>query len=244
MPALRALSPRESAVDACARALREQVLGGAFAPGARLPPERRLAAQLGVNRVTVRGALARLVSEGLFSVRQGSGYQVKDFRQQGGPELLATLARQAGPRELAALTADLLEVRRGIAGVVLARLAQKPPRRAQRLAIARAIDALEALAAEHAPLAEFARADLQVLAAVVDAAGSTAFRLLINPVGQVVLSMPALQAAMFREPLDNVAGWRMLLFWLERPSPAGVEPILAALEKRDARTAAQVRPTR
>lgn len=244
MPALRALTPRESAVDACSRALREQVLAGAFAPGSRLPPERRLAAQLGVNRVTVRGALARLVSEGLLSVRQGSGYQVKDFRQEGGPELLATLARQADPRELAALTADLLEVRRGIARVVLARLAKKAPRRTRLLALARAIDALEALAAERAPLADLARADLHVLAAVVDATESTALRLLINPVGQVVLSMPALQAAMFRRPADNVAGWRLLLLWLQRPSPEGVEQILATLAQRDEKTAAQVRPTR
>lgn len=244
MPALRPLTPRDSAVDACARALREQVLGGAFAPGSRLPPERRLADELGVNRVTVRGALARLVAEGLFSVRQGSGYQVKDFRQQGGPELLATLARQAGPREQAALTADLLEVRRGIAAVVLARLAKRPPRKPRLQAVARAIDALEALARAHAPLADLARADLEVLAAVVDAAESTAFRLLINPVGQLALSMPALQAAMFKAPLDNVAGWRLLSLWLERPSPAGVEPILATLAERDARTVAQLRPTR
>jgi DNA-binding FadR family transcriptional regulator len=241
---LRALSPRESTVDACGRTLREAVLAGRFEQGARLPPERQLADELGVNRVTVRGALARLVTEGLLSVRQGSGYVVRDFRQQGGPELLSTLARQADARGLAELAADLLEVRRGIAGVVLARLAQEPPRRRQLAAIARAIDALERLAVPAAPLEDLARADLEVLSAVVDATGSTAFRLLINPVGGVVLAMPALQAAMFKSPLENVAGWRLLLAWLEHPAPEGVAQILGFLAARDQQSVALLKRTR
>jgi DNA-binding FadR family transcriptional regulator len=241
---LRALSPRESAVDACGRSLREAMLAGAFAAGVRLPPERELAAQLGVNRVTVRGALARLVSEGLLTVRQGSGYVVHDFRQRGGPELLATLARQSAPAAHAELAADLLEVRRGIARVVLTRLAQRPPRRKALEAIARAIDALERLGSPPAPLEDLARADLDVLAAVVDATGSTAFRLLVNPVGGVVLSMPLLQAAMFRAPLENVAGWRLLQAWLESPTPEGVEQIVDVLSARDTQTVAQLKRTR
>lgn len=241
---LRVLSPRESTVDACGRSLRDEVLAGRFAPGVRLPPERQLAEQLGVNRVTVRGALARLVSEGLLTVRQGSGYVVHDFRERGGPELLATLARQSDAGAHAELAADLLEVRRGIARVVLTRLAQKPPRKKALEAIAQAIDALERLAAPPAPLDALARADLDVLAAVVDATGSTAFRLLINPVGGVVLSMPRLQAAMFKAPVENVAGWRLLLAWLEAPSPEGVEQIVDVLAARDTQTVAQIKRTR
>jgi DNA-binding FadR family transcriptional regulator len=244
---LRALSPRESTVDACGRSLREAVLAGRFEQGVRLPPERELAVQLGVNRVTVRGALARLVTEGLLTVRQGSGYVVRDFRQQGGPELLATLARQSDARGLGALAADLLEVRRGIARVVLERLAQKPPRKRALDALGRAIDALERLCVPPAPPEDLARADLEVLAAVVDATESTAFRLLINPVSGVVLAMPALQAAMFRAPLENVAGWRLLHAWLEQPAPEGVEQILAVLAvlaERDAQTVALLKRTR
>lgn len=44
---------------------------GEFTPGQRLPPERELAAQLGVSRTTVRDALARVVSAGLIEVRRG-----------------------------------------------------------------------------------------------------------------------------------------------------------------------------
>jgi GntR family transcriptional regulator, transcriptional repressor for pyruvate dehydrogenase complex len=44
---------------------------GEFTPGQRLPPERELAARLGVSRTTVRDALARVVDAGLLEVRRG-----------------------------------------------------------------------------------------------------------------------------------------------------------------------------
>jgi len=56
------------------RALIEQ---GEFAPGTRLPPERDLAAQLGVSRPSVREALIALEVEGHVEVRMGSGIYVR-----------------------------------------------------------------------------------------------------------------------------------------------------------------------
>lgn len=46
---------------------------GEYLPGARLPVERDLAASLGVGRMTVRAALARLVERGLLETRRGRG---------------------------------------------------------------------------------------------------------------------------------------------------------------------------
>jgi GntR family transcriptional repressor for pyruvate dehydrogenase complex len=46
---------------------------GEYLPGARLPVERDLAAALGVGRMTVRAALARLVERGLLETRRGRG---------------------------------------------------------------------------------------------------------------------------------------------------------------------------
>lgn len=57
---------RDSATDA----LREMIGG---TPEGRLPPERRLAAQLGVSRRVVRRALDQLEREGLIVRRQGAG---------------------------------------------------------------------------------------------------------------------------------------------------------------------------
>ena len=46
---------------------------GEYLPGARLPAERDLATALGVGRMTVRAALARLVDRGLLETRRGRG---------------------------------------------------------------------------------------------------------------------------------------------------------------------------
>ncbi len=59
-------------------ALREQVLGGAFAPGHKLPTEIRLTETFGVSRTVVREAIATLAADGLVESRQGAGVFVLD----------------------------------------------------------------------------------------------------------------------------------------------------------------------
>lgn len=71
---------------------------GEFAPGARLPPERDLAKQLGVSRPSVREALIALEVEGLVDVRIGSGIYV---RSAGNGHVSDTSGdAAAGPYEL------------------------------------------------------------------------------------------------------------------------------------------------
>jgi GntR family transcriptional repressor for pyruvate dehydrogenase complex len=55
---------------------------GNFAPGARLPPERDLAQQLGVSRPSVREALIALEIEGSVEVRMGAGVYVCNLTQR------------------------------------------------------------------------------------------------------------------------------------------------------------------
>jgi GntR family transcriptional repressor for pyruvate dehydrogenase complex len=238
---LETLSPRETAADACARSLRAVVLKSEYPAGDRLPPERQLAQTLGVNRVTVRAALAQLVSEGLLAVRQGSGYQVLKWRETAGPELWVQVAREAEPLERAELVADVLELRRALAKVVLERLAKRKPKRAELTRIEQAIDALEALVGAKARASQLAEADLEVLGAVVGATGSTALRLMLNPVAAVLKGTPGLIAAMYKRPEENAASWRALLLWLGAPSVKTVELALAALEAHDEATVAALR---
>ena len=46
---------------------------GVIGPGESLPPERELAEEFGISRITVRKALDALVSEGMLTRRQGAG---------------------------------------------------------------------------------------------------------------------------------------------------------------------------
>lgn len=58
------------------RQIRDRILSGSLPPGTRLPPERILAAQLGVNRATVVVAYRELAGDGLVAARVGSGTRV------------------------------------------------------------------------------------------------------------------------------------------------------------------------
>lgn len=53
--------------------LAERIESGELSPGSRLPPERELAAQMDVSRMTVRQALQRLEHRALIARQQGRG---------------------------------------------------------------------------------------------------------------------------------------------------------------------------
>ncbi|WP_424987683.1 phosphonate metabolism transcriptional regulator PhnF [Microbulbifer sp. S227A] len=65
--------PRTPIWRAIATALRHEISEGRYGPGDKLPTEATLAARFGVNRHTVRRALADLVETGLVRTRRGSG---------------------------------------------------------------------------------------------------------------------------------------------------------------------------
>jgi len=70
--------------------LREAILAGRLAPGARLPSTRALATELGLSRNTVATAFEQLLSEGYVEGRVGAGTYVS-------PVLPETLLGAAGP---------------------------------------------------------------------------------------------------------------------------------------------------
>jgi GntR family transcriptional repressor for pyruvate dehydrogenase complex len=58
---------------------------GSFQPGARLPPERELAQQLGVSRPSLREALIALEIRGQVEIRMGSGVYVCEVGSETSP---------------------------------------------------------------------------------------------------------------------------------------------------------------
>ena len=61
--------------------LRQAILMGRFNPGDILPPKLEMAAELGVNDITIRRALARLKDEGFIAPRPRRGILVCDSRR-------------------------------------------------------------------------------------------------------------------------------------------------------------------
>lgn len=237
---MRPIQPRESAHQACASALRRAVLTGELGPGERLAPERALATQLGVSRLTLRAALAALTAQGLLAVRQGSGYVVQDFtRSTGGGELLADLASMASERgALVPIATELLRVRRHLARAVLDYLVEHPPKIAAIRAFERAVDAMEAVVSRGGDVEDIAAADLVVVSALLDTTSSPVLKLCMNPVVAVVTQSPRLRAAMYAEPATNVVGWRAVGTWLRKP--ARVDALVDVLAARDATTLARL----
>jgi DNA-binding FadR family transcriptional regulator len=72
-PPLATLPLARRAHEFVAHELLVLILSGRFGAGERLPPERRLAAEFGVSRPTIRQALHALASHGLVESRIGSG---------------------------------------------------------------------------------------------------------------------------------------------------------------------------
>ena len=137
--------------------LRGLIRAGEWPLGSRLPPERDLAAQLGVSRPSVREALIALEVEGLVEVRMGSGiyviahepaasarrvdalfgpFEIIRARQLVECELAALAAQQGGPALVATLHEALAAMQADVARGV-------PPIRGDRqfhLALAQAAD--------------------------------------------------------------------------------------------------------
>ncbi len=230
--------PRQTLPEACAARLREMILRGEFQPGERLPPERPLAEQFDVNRVTLRSALSRLTDSGLLEVRQGRGYVVADYRVSGGPDLLPGLFSLAQDEAgLAELASDLFLVRRQLARAVLERICERRP---STEGIEAAIARFEEVAATGADTTTLAEADAEILVALLDTTGSAVFQLSLNPVRAVLRDLPQLTASMYRSPQANVALWRGLVSWMQDPDPSGIDAFLGFLKIRDADTVASL----
>ncbi|MEU4346036.1 FadR/GntR family transcriptional regulator [Streptomyces sp. NPDC023838] len=99
-----------SLTDKAIERIRELIRTGALLPGAKLPPEQELAAQLGLSRNLAREAVKALAVARILEVRRGDGTYVTSLEPRllfeglgGAVELLQT--------DSAALL-DLMEVRR------------------------------------------------------------------------------------------------------------------------------------
>jgi len=168
---------RSSLPEQVFRELIGAVLDGRYQPGERLPAQRALAADLGVNMASLREGIKRLEQLRLVDVRHGDAMRVRDWRIHGGLDVLAY-----GATVDPTLTRALFEAR----GLLL--------REAARLAAERRTDdhgrALAELAGAFAAAPDDATAqmvDLAFMQTLIDAAGNLVFQLIINSIRELYL---------------------------------------------------------
>jgi GntR family transcriptional repressor for pyruvate dehydrogenase complex len=180
------------------RLLCDQILSGAYAPGEKLPTQRALASELDVNMASIREAVKRLEQLRLVEVRHGDAMRVRDWRSDGGLDVVAHVLLRAGGLDRATLE-SLLEARRLMLAEA-ARLAaeRRSPAQAKRIEeLAERIVAADDAAAAQA-------LDWELMALIVEASGNVVFQLILNSIRQLYLDHAELFRAVVAGP-DELA---------------------------------------
>jgi DNA-binding FadR family transcriptional regulator len=168
---------RSSLPEQVFRELVGAVLEGRYAPGERLPPQRALAADLGVTMGSLREGIKRLEQLRLVEVRHGDAMRVRDWRAAGGLDVLPYAATAD-----AGITGALFEARRLLLCEAARLAAQRRSADHER--------ALADLAAAFAAAPDDATAqmvDLAFMQTVIEAAGNLVFSLIINSIRELYL---------------------------------------------------------
>ncbi|MCX7678441.1 MAG: FadR family transcriptional regulator [Spirochaetes bacterium] len=76
--------------------IQRKIISGEIKAGEKLPAERELAVELGVNRATLREAVKKLEAQGLVEVRHGDGVYVKDFLESENLDVLKAMIYHEG----------------------------------------------------------------------------------------------------------------------------------------------------
>jgi DNA-binding FadR family transcriptional regulator len=221
---------RSSVVDAVADRLRNEILAGRLAAGSRLPSERELSLALGVNRLTLRAALARLEAMGLVTTRHGSGTEDAAWRERAGLEALPMVMGSLDPDEPAwqDLLTSMLEVRRVLAAEAVALASVRHTD--EDIALMRTI-AAEQGARLHDVLA-YARGDVAFQRAVVRAARNVGFELLLNSFARFPEEHPALVTTLYDRREESVGFYGAIIDLVRAGDPEAARKTL-----RDAFTA-------
>jgi len=145
------MPPRQRVAEDVFSQLLEALLSDSYGPGDKLPPQRALAADLGVSMAPLREALERLTQMGLIDVRHGDAMRVRDWREHGGLDVIGHLmiraAASGGLSVERGPLADIFEARglmlTAIAGLAASRRDDEQAARLERLAgaLANAADA-------------------------------------------------------------------------------------------------------
>jgi DNA-binding FadR family transcriptional regulator len=192
-----------------ANRLRRSIASGQWSPGATLPAERRLAADLGVSRGSLRGGIAQLQAEGLLEARQGSGTKVRQDLAHAPMDWLSWILanEELGSDETYEFIAQLVGLRRVVAVHLLQQAVAKM--QAEDLQHLQRLVADQALLLDDAPA--YRQADLAIEGFFLELAGNRVVPPLNSSLRRCFESRPELVEAFFG-PLElHAEGNQMLL---------------------------------
>ena len=216
--------------DQVFRALCEDLLSGRYAPGEKLPTQRRLAADLGVNMASIREAVKRLEQLRLIESRQGEGMRVRDWRAHGGLDVIAHVLFGASGLERETL-ADVMEARRTML-VAVGRLAAE--RRTAALARRMRELADRIAGAEDEESAQ--TLDFAFFSEMVEAAGNVVYVLVMNSIRELYFQRAELFRALVADHEELSPLYRRAAAAVEAGSAgragSAVEKLAAAQEQR------------
>lgn len=195
------------AVDLTVDRLRSDILTGIYPSESRLPPERQLSADLGINRLTLRAALSHLEAEGLLQPKHGQGVIVLDYKDSGNLDLLAHLDDDA-------LIEELLILRRNFAAEAVA------------LACTHAthhhINKLQSIANRQLDTTDphsYLEGDIAFIKELVASSGSMTLILLFNTIERIMRAKPQIPIELLSDRTASQSSYRALIALVRYRNP-------------------------
>ncbi|WP_460817799.1 FadR/GntR family transcriptional regulator [Nocardioides korecus] len=186
-------------------------------PGDRIPPERELAARLGVSRATLSQALVALEVVGVVAVRHGDGTIVTSTATTTG-RIVESIRAHADRLPEIIDTRDALETK--LAALAAARRTTED--------LARIDEALEAMAADVEAGGRGVEGDERFHAAVTAAAHSPLLARLMAEISELVRETRLESLSQPERPRSSLAGHRVIAEQIRARDPAGASQAMHA----------------
>jgi GntR family transcriptional repressor for pyruvate dehydrogenase complex len=177
LSSLKPLGHTRSLVEEIGLRIAADIADGRLMPGTRLPTEQAMMGAMGVSRTVIREAVATLRAEGLVATRQGIGSFVAQQPAQ------ALFRIEPGQDASLADALHIMELRTAVE-TEAAGLAAERATAAQRRAIRKALDAIDAAIERGEPAIT---EDFAFHAVITDATGNPQFRRFLDFLGRFII---------------------------------------------------------
>lgn len=174
-----AVIERSLVSDQVFKHLASDILSGRYATDEKLPPQRVLASEYGVNMTSVREAVKRLEQMRLIEVRQGDAMRVRNWRAEANIDVITHLIMRPDGVDRSTLS-DVFEARR----LLLTEVARQAAFNRTDQQATRISDTASKLCADLAS-GSAQRLDWDFYTEIVEAAGNVVFTLIVNSIKQI-----------------------------------------------------------